>query len=201
MRGVKTILSTPVYRDEPHPACREIVFSERAYKMLLAEAFANGEKETGGNFLGQRGDGVYYIVDSTLPGYDAVHEGCFFEMNPRYINYDCRGTARIYDQELQLLGFWHRHPGAFNRFSGNDDGMNVKYAQAVGEGTLSVLLNFVPEAQLTASYYDAAGHSYSPVEWRIDDALLREKGFLTLAGYTQLKRRAREMEKEMKRWA
>lgn len=105
------------YVDTPSEKCKSIIMSKRALTTILAEAYANGHNETGGTFFGHiESDGNWYIIEATGPGYGAYHTPTRHEMNNRFVNYQYRALSRIYSNELTLVGFWHRHPGNFNRF-------------------------------------------------------------------------------------
>ena len=183
------------YVDKPSQKCQSITMSKRALTTLLAEAYANGENETGGTFFGQiEDDGNWYIVEATGPGYGAYHTPTRHEMNNQYVNYQYRALSRIYAKELTLVGFWHRHPGNFNRFSGLDDVVNTSYAEVIGNGTISILLNFTSEGpKLTCFYLDPDDGCYHLTPFVVDNRALGKKGFLTYASPVELAERAEDM--------
>ena len=191
------VAKTPEYTEKSNEKCKEVIMGSRAYATLIAEAYANGENETGGVFLGHVENGICYIVESTLPGYQALHERGLFKMNERFVNYVYRGQVRIFRKEPRLLGLWHRHPESFNRFSGHDDIMNRKFAMAVGGGTLSFLLNFVPGPVITPYFFDLADNKYYRTLLKVTDVDLVQKGFLKLCGPETLKEKAEEMQMQM----
>lgn len=186
------------YSDTPSEKCREVIMSSRAMASIVAEACANGNNESGGIMLGSISGGIGYIVEATDPGYDAEHTPTLHEMNKRYVNYVYRIFSRLYKKELRLIGFWHRHPGDFNRFSSLDDKMNLEYANVVGGGTLSFILNFLPRPKLTCYYFDIDDGKYHPVKLTVNDRLLAKGGYLEYADERDLLSRARDMQNEMK---
>ena len=190
----------PTYRysDKPSKKCASAIISERAMASIIAEAYANGKNESGGVMLGTFENGVGYIVEATDPGYDAEHTPTLHEMNKRYVNYIYRVLSRLYKKELRLVGFWHRHPGNFNRFSSLDDKVNLDYAKVIGEGTMSFILNFTPSPTLSCYYFDIDDGEYHPVKLTVDDKKLEKNGYLKYASQNDLNSRAVDMQNEMK---
>ena len=183
------------YVDTPSEKCKSIIMSKRALTTILAEAYANGHNETGGTFFGHiESDGNWYIIEATGPGYGAYHTPTRHEMNNRFVNYQYRALSRIYSNELTLVGFWHRHPGNFNRFSGLDDNVNTAYAKVIGFGTVSILLNFTSAGpQLTCYYLDPDDGCYHRAKLIVDSKTLAKKGFLNYAAPAELAERAVDM--------
>ncbi|MBR5539524.1 MAG: Mov34/MPN/PAD-1 family protein [Clostridia bacterium] len=189
------------YSDKPSKKCDEAIMSTRAMASIVAEAYANGENESGGVMLGTIKDGKAYIVEATDPGYGAEHSPTIHEMNKRYVNYVYRVLSRLYKKELRLVGFWHRHPGRFNRFSSLDDNANLEYAKVVGGGTLSFILNFTPSPKLTCYYFDCSDGEYHPVKLTVSDKILAKDGYLKYAAERDFCARAEDMQNEMKGYA
>lgn len=185
------------YSDIPSSKCKEAVMSRRAYASIIAEAYANGENESGGVLLGHKGDGKWYVVEATDPGFDAYHTPVRHEMNNRYVNYQYRILSRLYSDELYLVGFWHRHPRTFNSFSGLDDKVNESYVKVIGEGAMSFLLNFTPEPVLTCYFMDSDDMCYHKVRLTVDDAELEDKQYLMYASVEEFRMKAEEMQEEM----
>ena len=185
------------YTDEPSPRCRSVVLSSRAYCTILAEAYANGSKESGGILLGHSEDDTWYVIEATDPGYDALHTVTRHEMNNRYVNYVYRILSRLYSNRILLIGFWHRHPGSMNTFSSLDDRVNTDYANEIGKGTLSFILNFLPEPTLTCYYFSLEDRTYHRLPFTVDDTILAEKGFLSYAAADELLERADDMREEL----
>lgn len=178
--------------------CEKIVISDRAYASILAEALARDPLETGGILLGHYENGVWYVVESTDPGMDTFHSAVHHEMDQAYHNHIYPVISRLYEKDLMLLGLWHRHPGSFNAFSSDDDRTNEAYARAVGNGTVSFLLNFVPEAELTCYYldYNGTGGYYRP-KVQIGDSHFEGTGFLEIASEKTLNCRKEQMKEEL----
>lgn len=190
------------YANGVNRKCKEIVFSDRAYAAILAEGLARDPLETGGILLGnckECKDGTsWYVVESTDPGLNTRHTTVHHEMDQKYHNHIYPILSRIYEEDLILLGLWHRHPGNFNRFSEDDNRTNAEYAKVIGMGAISVLLNFTPEAQLTCYYldYDGTGAYFQP-EVKIGDVYFEGTHFLKPASADTLWKRKKQMHKEI----
>ena len=107
----------------------KVVFSDRAYAAVLAETTEKIKTETGGLFLGVVERDTWYIVETIDPGPKSIFEVAYFEYDQQYTQHLINKVANLYDEKLNLIGLWHRHPGSFDVFSGTDDGTNTKYAK------------------------------------------------------------------------
>jgi len=159
---------------QQNPKCEKIVMSDRAFAQVYSETKEKGSKETGGLLLGHRIDGVWYIVESSDPGYNGVFRHSYHESDAEYANHACTIISRIYKHKLSFLGMWHRHPGSMDSFSGTDDATNMEYAQYprnTGNGCISLLVNKDPGFRLTAYYVDVpkVGIAYTKTDIEIGD--------------------------------
>lgn len=178
--------------------CRRIVISDRAYASIIAEALSRDPDETGGILLGIIDKGTWYVVEATDPGLSTFHNRVHHEMDEKYHNHIYPVISRLYEKDLCLLGLWHRHPGALNTFSSDDNRTNASYSEAIGNGTLSFLLNFVPDAQLSCYYLDDKGTgSYFRPEVKIGDKYFRGTDYLVLADEKTLIARKKQMQREI----
>lgn len=179
--------------------CRKIVISDRAYTSIIAEALSRDPDETGGILLGIIDKDTWYVVEATDPGLSTFHNRVHHEMDEKYHNHIYPVISRLYEKDLCLLGLWHRHPGTLNTFSGDDNRTNTSYSEAIGNGTLSFLLNFVPDAQLTCYYLDDKGTgSYYKPEVKIGDKYFKGTDYLVLADEKTLIGRKKQMQREIK---
>lgn len=147
------------------------VFSERAYTAVLAETLSKIKTETGGVFLGQCIGDVWYIVESIDPGPNSVFEVDYFEYDQPYVQHLINKKALLYSSYLEPIGLWHRHPGAFDRFSRTDGGTNAQYAAMRAQGAISMLVNLEPEFRFTI-YHVAQPCTYTIVkQYEVGDEL------------------------------
>lgn len=160
-------------------ACLGVVLSDRAYLSVLAEVYSRDPLETGGIFFGNVKKGVWYVAEASDPGVYTLHTYAHHEMDNNYHNHIYPVLSRLYKHELTLLGLWHRHPGSFDAFSSDDDKTNAKFAEAVGNGTVSMLVNLDPTARLTCYYLDK-NNEYRTVPVFVGDKYFADTGFLTL---------------------
>jgi proteasome lid subunit RPN8/RPN11 len=132
----------------------KVIFSEDAYNTILTEAFHKDPVETGGILLGQIENDTWYVIESIEPGPGSVFRSAYFEYDTAFVNYLAKARARRYAIPLRLLGLWHRHPGAYDRFSSTDDETNLLYAKLSSQGALSGLVNIDPEFRLSLYHFD-----------------------------------------------
>ena len=98
----------------------EVVFSQRAIAAVMAETAEKIQTETGGLFLGKVIGDTWYVVESIDPGPNSIFEVAYFEYDQPYVQHLINKVAAIYQERLELIGLWHRHPGSFDQFSGTD---------------------------------------------------------------------------------
>lgn len=147
----------------------EVVFSKRAMTALLVETREKITTETGGVFLGKYESGVWYIVETIDPGPNSIFKPAYFEYDQNYINHLINKVSRLYKNQLDLVGLWHRHPGSLDTFSTTDDGTNTQYAQLADCGAISGLVNIDPEFRLTL-YHVSLPLKYEKITYSVDDA-------------------------------
>jgi len=149
----------------------KVIFSKRAMTALLVETREKIATETGGVFLGKYLDGMWYVVETIDPGPRAIFKTAYFEYDQDYINHLINKISRLYSQQLDLVGLWHRHPGSLDSFSMTDDGTNSKYAELSSYGAISGLVNIDPAFRLTM-YHVSLPLNYEKIEWLVDDELI-----------------------------
>lgn len=186
------------YADGICKHCREIIISDRAYAAIIAEALSRDPLETGGILLGHYKNGIWYVVESTDPGMNTTHTTVHHEMDDKYHNHLYPVTSRLYEKDLVLLGLWHRHPGELNTFSTDDNNTNTEYAKAIGNGAISFLLNFVPDAKLTCYYLDQNDtKTYYKPKILIGDKYFEGTNFLDIVSEKTLLERKKQMQREL----
>ncbi len=151
----------------------EVVFSKRAMTSLLVETREKITTETGGVFLGRYESGVWYVVEAIDPGPKSVFEPAYFEYDRDYIDHLINKISRLYREQLDLIGLWHRHPGSMDVFSRTDDGTNTKYANLSEFGAISGLVNIDPEFRLTL-YHVRLPLAYEKIKYTVDDERIPE---------------------------
>lgn len=147
----------------------EVVFSKRAMTALLVETGEKITTETGGVFLGKYESGVWYIVETIDPGPESIFKTTYFEYDQNYINHLINKVSRLYKNQLDLIGLWHRHPGSMDTFSLTDDETNTKYAKLADCGAISGLVNIDPDFRLTL-YHVSLPLKYEKVSYSVDDS-------------------------------
>lgn len=181
--------------------CKRVVISERAYISMLAEAIARDPLETGGVLFGHYDEnGTWYIVEATDPGLETYHSTVHNEMDDLYYNHLYPVLSRIYKRDLCLVGLWHRHPGSYDRFSADDNATNLAFAKAIGNGTLSFLMNIDPNERLTCYYLDETGTGeYHKLPVYIGDKYFKRTDYLELNTPRHLWKEQKRLNEEI--WA
>ena len=182
-------------RDNPvNTRCKKVVLSDRAYAQILSETFNRVRTETGGLLLGHFDDGVWYVVEASDPGINAVFSAAYHEGDEDYENHVCGVYSRLYKHPLVFLGMWHRHPGSMDTFSGTDDQTNYKFAGSCGNGCISALINIDPNFRITFYYVEQGKHNqvhYSKVDVEVGDDKFENKNVLKFASTSDVVNRLR----------
>ena len=155
--------------------CVAVVFSDRAYKDIQTETYDKDPVETGGILFGHRlTTGHWVVVEVIPPGDNSTHQYAYFEYDQHFVNRVASQIADKYEQKLELLGLWHRHPGSMDFFSGTDDGTNRTFAELNPSfGAISGLVNIDPEFRMTMYHVDSP-LNYTKVETFIGDDIIPE---------------------------
>lgn len=159
--------------------CCGVVLSNRAYLSVLSEVYSRDPLETGGIFFGNVKNGVWYVAEASDPGVYTLHTRAHHEMDNNYHNHIYPVLSRLYRHGLCLLGLWHRHPGSLDTFSSDDDCTNHSFAEVIGNGAVSMLVNLDPTARLTC-YYLSKNGEYRTVPVMVGDKYFAGTGFLEL---------------------
>jgi len=178
--------------NKPHQKCQEIAMTDRAFAQIYNETKNKGKKETGGLLLGHYIDGVWYIIESSDPGYNGVFDYAYHESDKDYANHVCAILSRIYKYPLMFLGMWHRHPGSMDSFSGTDDITNTKYAESAGNGCISLLVNKDPDFRLTAYYVEISESNitYTKTDILSGDKYITRKEAMEIATKNDIDKRS-----------
>ena len=149
----------------------EVLFSRRAHAAICAETLELHPLETGGILLGHFHQQRWQVLEAIDPGPGARCTATTSEYDRSYVNHLASKLARQYRQPLHLIGLWHRHPGSLDRFSGDDDRTNRRFAAMTPHGALSCLVNLDPVFRLTA-YHVPEDLAYQRLPVLVGDALI-----------------------------
>lgn len=138
--------------DIKNPNCIHCFMSDRVAATVYSEVLANGKNETGGVFIGYIINRIWYIVEAVDAGMRTVNSEVFFEWDKSYVNHQIKKLSPIYRIPLTVLGFWHRHPGDMNFFSGTDENTIQENLRNMRLGLLSMLVNTDPKLRMTIYY-------------------------------------------------
>jgi hypothetical protein len=131
----------------------KVALSTQAYLSVVSEVSTFSDIETGGIFLGTIENNNWYIIESIDPGYEKIiREVAYFVYDVDYVNHLANIRSKLYDQELVLLGLWHRHPGSMDVFSTADEDTNRKFVSNCTNGSISSIINIDPLFRITMYY-------------------------------------------------
>ena len=162
-----------VHYHQGHPRCTHVVLSDRAYSTIISEVLANNRNETGGVLLGHIVGTVWYVAEVIPPGLTSTHAEDFFSWDHEFVNYLAESISRSYAIPTTILGFWHRHPGSMDYFSGTDEDTIRSNLELCNFGLLSMLVNVDPKLRMT--FYYASGNQLMPVPYDHGNAYFPEE--------------------------
>jgi len=143
----------------------------------MTETDKMAPNETGGILLGHILDnGMWIVMEVLPPGWRSTFQYAYFEYDEQFVNYVAQNESKKYEQELSLLGLWHRHPGSLDTFSSTDGGTNRSFAELNPRGAISGLVNIDPRFRLTMYHVSNPLH-YSKVDIEVGDDLIPEEYF------------------------
>lgn len=176
--------------------CKKIVLSNRALIQIFNESQARIKTETGGLLLGHFDDGVWYVIEASDPGVNAVFSVAYHEADHAYQNHVCNVISRTYKRPLVFLGMWHRHPGSMDVFSSTDDQTNYGYAASVqnGSGCISAIVNYDPYFRITFYYAEQSenyGVEYTKIDVEVGDDKILNKEILAIANINDIVSRSK----------
>jgi len=133
----------------------KIIFSPKAYVQICTEVQDYPRLETGGILIGQRYGNTFYVFESTDSGVNGKHTPTEFHRDYEYTGRLAYKKVNIYNSAT-VVGYWHRHPGSMNVFSGGDNESNIEFAQKFN-GVISGLINIYPRFVPTFYYIHPNG--------------------------------------------
>lgn len=152
----------------------KVFFSKRAYLTILIETMEKIKTETGGLFLGKFENDICYIVETIDPGPNSLFKEDLFKYDRKYTEHLINKIRRLYVEDLELVGLWHRHPGSFDRFSKIDDITNTKFSKMRREGAISALVNIDPNFRLNV-FHVSDGCNYEKVDFEVENSEILDK--------------------------
>ena len=179
-----------IHFDIKNPRCLHCMISDRAYASIITEVMTNNRNETGGVLLGYIFNRTWYIVESLDPGMDTVNQEAFFQWDNDYVNHQAQRLSKIYRRPPTILGFWHRHPGSMDYFSGTDEDTIQENLRNLKLGLLSMLVNIDPELRMT--FYYCYGNDIMKIKYDVGNKYFPAE-FLEYANATELSNRGQEM--------
>ena len=126
-----------------------VVLSDKAYLSIISDVLRRNTTETGGLFLGRIHKKIWYVVDVIDEGIQTENYQTFFSWDTQYVNHLAVRISTLYKEPLTILGFWHRHPQSYDRFSRQDEQTIQSHLQDAKFGLISMLVNVDPDLRMT----------------------------------------------------
>lgn len=179
-----------VYRENVSAdKCRKIILSDKAFAKIVTETLSYGEHETGGIFIGYIYRRIWYVTDVIDAGLkqDTTHTITYFVYDENYVNHRIYKEGMIYKYQPTCLGFFHRHPGSFDRFSVPDEKTMKEHCRMSKHGIISMLVNIDPYMRFTF-YFASKMNELFNIPYEVGNVHI-PKEFLEVATYEMLTKR------------
>lgn len=173
-----------VYKDyEKNEKCKQILLSDKAFAKIVSETLSYGENETGGVLIGYISNGIWYVTDVIDAGLkqDTTHTVTYFVYDENYVNHRIQREGMIYKYQPTCLGFFHRHPNSFDRFSAPDERTMKEHCRTSKHGIISMLVNIDPHMRFTF-YYASKKNELFRVSYKVGEKNI-PKEFFEVATY------------------
>lgn len=144
-----------------------VYFTTHAFVQLLREIEDFPGIETGGIFVGRRIENTFFIFECVDSGIHCEHTEVEFERDYEYTEHLSYVVASMY-KDAKPIGYYHRHPGNFNRFSGGDGASNKEMARLLN-GCISGLVTICPNFRLDIWYVDLNGQLSLTNNFEVND--------------------------------
>lgn len=118
----------------------KIYFTQLAYLQLLIEVKKYTLVETGAILVGRVINDNFYVFESLDSGINCRRSSSIFYRDNPYSEHLVDVVRAKYNGAV-AIGFWHRHPGNFNKFSHDDMDANIDMARVLGRNIISGLVN------------------------------------------------------------
>lgn len=167
------ILMTAIKSCYYEESIMKVVYSKRSFVSIISESeyFTSLGKETGGVLLGLIRDDIYYVLESILPGFSALHKSGSFKYDTDFVDYTATHIANIYKKPLDVVGIWHTHIDAPSQFSVADELMNDNFlAMSVANRVLSVIITENSKQRINC--FDISKYGTQIVNYSVDDLLI-----------------------------
>ena len=150
-----------------------IYFTKLAYLQLLIEVKKYTYVETGAILVGRIVNGDFYVFESLDSGMNCRRSSAIFYRDNPYSEHLVDVVRAKYEKAV-AIGFWHRHPGNFNRFSYDDLEANIDMARVLGRDIISGLINICENKVHTRFWHISLDNKYEEIEIIVDDEPFKE---------------------------
>lgn len=145
----------------------EVVFTNKAYVMIFEDSRKYKTVETGGILLGYKKEKYWHVVETVLPGKAAFRKSNCFSYDSEYLEMKANEIALLYDEPLQLLGVWHKHPIADFIFSREDQIMHNRYMDVCESDILSGIISPVHQDILLLRLFRISKTEIQECDWLV----------------------------------
>ena len=126
------------------------------------------------------------VIDAGLKQ-DTTHTITYFVYDENYVNHRIYKEGMIYKYQPTCLGFFHRHPGSFDRFSVPDEKTMKEHCRMSKHGIISMLVNIDPYMRFTF-YFASKMNELFNIPYEVGNVHI-PKEFLEVATYEMLTKR------------
>lgn len=119
---------------------KNVILSNRAVAAMVSGIEKFPDTENGGILLGIRRKGEIAVVEAIEAGEAAIHERGKLVCNIKSMEYIANTVKWLYEEELEVIGIWHKHNHDYiPAFSTEDNLCHKKVCDSLKKDIISIL--------------------------------------------------------------
>ena len=119
---------------------RRVRISNRALAAMVSGIEYFPDTENGGVLLGRINKSGIDIIEAIEAGENAVHEKGKVSFDLKSVEYIASTIKRLYEEEVKVIGIWHKHNHDYNPpFSSQDNLCHKKMSDSLKQDVISIL--------------------------------------------------------------
>lgn len=157
---------------------KRVIISNRALAAMVSGIERYPDTENGGILLGIKKGELFTIIESIEAGSEAVRERGKLSFNSKTIEHTLLSVVDLYEEELSMVGVWHKHLNECNPpFSEEDSRCHKSLSDRLKKDIISILFQKLENDEYLMRVYCYKNGMISEVEYEIEvlEKLLKYK--------------------------
>lgn len=145
--------------------------SNRALAAMVSGIEKFPDTENGGILLGIRRNGEIAVVEAIEAGEGAIHERGKLSCDVKSVEYIANTVKGLYEEELEVVGIWHKHNHDYNpAFSTEDNLCHKEMCDSLKQDIISILFQKNKDDEYTMRVFRyCLNHQLIEEEFDVED--------------------------------